>query len=608
LPVHSGMRVSRIAFSPDQRWLALGENTSTFGNIRVVVVDAVSFEEKGTLRFLPGITGSDGVMALEFFDDGKRLAIGTRRGEVLIADIEAMQVSERWQVHDKNVDDLALAEDDSIIVTSSRDGKVRWWEVASKKRLKEVTANGNRHLVPYGDDLLVTDNGLKKVALDPKVEGGTQDFSVPAKSRLIRSDPSWGILNTGNFGETTLYSEIGQPVRRFYSNRFPESIVAIKVGFGGRLFSAYGTTACEIWSLQDGLRIGDFQSRQIRTVDLDPFLPRVFIAEDNRVIAIPAEMPAQNYPVHPGRIADVSFSPSGESVLTTVLLGTRTQMHIYDLSDFLLQKSQIVDSAIAAIALEDSGSSILFDPKSKSVTRVTLKGGQSTELIANTEQADYLRLDRKRNRLWLTRKPVARSLFGVETPTFWQVVCYSLKDQKLVSNWSDKKDALLSGRSHYSDLFVGEEHVVAANENFIAYAKHEEPKEFNKISVTGHSISCLAEAGGKILAGTLGGAVLVIDLTAESVIEIGTTDGAITSMCSEDDLLWIGTASGEVLHAEVNENKLTVITSLGPFSNSVESILVTQSASLVLRVRGESSLKQVDIKDLRAQWHMVLDP
>lgn len=86
--------------------------------------------------------------------DGKRLAIGLRNGEVVVATAAGKEVT-RFRAHEKRVTAVQFI-GDATLVTGSADGKVRTWSLAEVKQSKsEVDTKGYVLKAHAAGDLLV---------------------------------------------------------------------------------------------------------------------------------------------------------------------------------------------------------------------------------------------------------------------------------------------------------------------------------------------------------------------------------------------------------------------------------------------------------------------
>ena len=110
-----------VALSPDDRVLATG----TRG--RVALYDVASGELVGEVGGLAD-TASD----LSFSHDGRWLALAGLGGHLLIIDVPAREVAFELKGHDLWINTVRFSPDDSMLASTSDDGTVRLWSLASR--------------------------------------------------------------------------------------------------------------------------------------------------------------------------------------------------------------------------------------------------------------------------------------------------------------------------------------------------------------------------------------------------------------------------------------------------------------------------------------------
>jgi serine/threonine protein kinase/WD40 repeat protein len=165
-----------LAFHPNGKLLAVGQFKAPahFGLCSAPLVDVASGTVTRTLHFWPSNlwqgskTPQDGVRALAFSADGKRLALGTRGGKVHCWDLtEESAPPVTWCAHKEVITGLAFAPDGMVLFSSSEDRSLLRWDVtAGGKKLAGFDAGGKvagLALSPRGD--VVACSGSAGVAL-----------------------------------------------------------------------------------------------------------------------------------------------------------------------------------------------------------------------------------------------------------------------------------------------------------------------------------------------------------------------------------------------------------------------------------------------------------
>jgi WD40 repeat protein len=121
-PISPDEPVSAVAFAPDGKTLAC-----TGGKEHEIwLIDVGQSREVGKLE-----GHSEVPLTLAFSPDGRRLASGTRFGEVKLWDVAARRQRAELRGHKNHVWGLAFFPDGKTLVTGSEDGTVRLWDVPS---------------------------------------------------------------------------------------------------------------------------------------------------------------------------------------------------------------------------------------------------------------------------------------------------------------------------------------------------------------------------------------------------------------------------------------------------------------------------------------------
>ncbi|MEZ6063049.1 MAG: serine/threonine-protein kinase [Planctomycetaceae bacterium] len=120
--------IYELAFSPDGRRLFSGGRSDD-----IHVWDAETGAILDTLE-----TAADGVTSLQLTSDGHRLLVGHGNGEFVVRDAAMLTLLHHREDHIGEIGDIALLQNDELLVTASRDGTVRFgradarlWEILS---------------------------------------------------------------------------------------------------------------------------------------------------------------------------------------------------------------------------------------------------------------------------------------------------------------------------------------------------------------------------------------------------------------------------------------------------------------------------------------------
>jgi WD40 repeat protein len=127
-----------LAYSPDGKWLAVGEGFSK-GKIytaKVVLLDAAAGKKVRTLT-----VHHWGVNSLAFSRDGHWLVSGNHDSKVRVLEIPTGTEVCDFDGQSKAVYSVAISSDAQTIASGSWDGTVALWDRASGKQLRQLTGN-----------------------------------------------------------------------------------------------------------------------------------------------------------------------------------------------------------------------------------------------------------------------------------------------------------------------------------------------------------------------------------------------------------------------------------------------------------------------------------
>jgi WD40 repeat protein len=113
-------RLRSVAWSPDGRWIASGDNDGV-----IILNDPDTGQPLTTLGAVQGEAN-----ALAFSPDGALLAVGTSHGVVALWELDSGLIDASWGAHQGGVLDVAFSPDGSVLITAGGDGVLRLWNVA----------------------------------------------------------------------------------------------------------------------------------------------------------------------------------------------------------------------------------------------------------------------------------------------------------------------------------------------------------------------------------------------------------------------------------------------------------------------------------------------
>lgn len=143
-----------LALSPDGKTLACGGDF--FGPL---VIDVAT--GKSTDLGLAGARNRPWVQGLAFAPDGKALAVADTNGRVRVWDVATRRELHRYNSHTSGVLQVALSPDQKHAATAAGDGFVRVWEVSTGRPIRSWTADEKRSVfavnyTPDGRHLLTS--------------------------------------------------------------------------------------------------------------------------------------------------------------------------------------------------------------------------------------------------------------------------------------------------------------------------------------------------------------------------------------------------------------------------------------------------------------------
>jgi eukaryotic-like serine/threonine-protein kinase len=615
------LTISCMAFSNDGKVIALGENTATFLQVHVRLIDAESLQTIKTLTFSPSLAHAlkkietDGVSSLSFSPDNRTLYVGSRGGEILQFDLSNHQMVTRWEVHQSRVDDMGLSDDGQTLVSISRDGTMKWWNVAERKLLKSIDSRSYRRIVKTDDGFLAAIDGLRKYSwrsdsLEPPKK------LIDINSDIVAAGP--GLIASSSSDEIDLYNSEGLPLRKLRPNPPMDNLDSVSIGYQGKYLVAQNGRSFDLWESVSGNKIATISGVEIACCKVDPLRPRIWIAGGKilDLYEIRDDACWSTLPNHKANITSVKVSGNGE-ILTTVCVG-QSNSPASQLQQFQVSPLQPIGTHDLAIDLDSAwtvnkdGSCVTHvDSESKKLVEFDLQQKTDLEWMSLGLDASNVQYAADGKSVWTTYRP-RRAESSMEKLESWRVAMTDRASSKALYEWNNQIQQLTKRYSDFPDLIVGEKYVVTATRQTIMLWNLDDSDLFSEIPITNSIISQIAFADdeSKLVVGDRKGQLFWIDLSqrldsTSKPMAIEGQSGAITALATVGDgqFILVGDLTGEIAIWRFRSNEARLIAKLGPFFNAIESIHALASGQRVaLHLRHESSVRILDIAQIFERW------
>ena len=189
-----GSGVTRLAFSPDSRFLATASDDLPSGSSLAIIWDIASGRKVSTYT---GHNQTGRIGGIAFSPDGKRIASGGSEGTLKIWDASTGEELLNLSGHTSTVTGVDFSPDGKYLVSASPDGSARIWDATTGEELQSYTSPGgpfiNARFTPDGKNVIISGAG--------SVYGyifDTQELVRLAESRLTRGltlDECWQFLH-----------------------------------------------------------------------------------------------------------------------------------------------------------------------------------------------------------------------------------------------------------------------------------------------------------------------------------------------------------------------------------------------------------------------------
>ncbi|MBY0586906.1 hypothetical protein K2X85_07005 [bacterium] len=314
--------VARVLVSAD------GESyvtTSWDGRIRV-------WTTKHRLRFeLPA--GPAAVTSIAFLPGEQRLVAGYWNGTIVLWDMEKGRVFEEFVAHEGNLAGAVNVGDGTLIVTSSLDGQIRSWSLATMgmsrfANLHTGEVYGTAYVPDNTQSISVGHDGqIKLWDRTDRLESASLELQTgPIMSVAVSPDKRLWALGLSS-GEVRIWNAIDQQIEGVLTGH-KDAVSSLKFNpMGTQLLSGSWDMKIVIWSLERQQAIGTLHGHSKEIAGLDLTL------DGRTAVSACWDMTARLWDLtamsrgflsearclsgHSGRVLSARFSPNGQSVVTT---------------------------------------------------------------------------------------------------------------------------------------------------------------------------------------------------------------------------------------------------------------------------------------------------
>jgi WD40 repeat protein len=317
-----GEILSSARFSPDGRFLVGAANTSPFFYLW-------STDSGAALR-LDSRLGR-GISKTAFSADGRRFAIAAGGHATVWSMPEPKSLWKLSGGHSEKIVDMALSHDGMLAITSSRDGRVKVWDVEREAERFTITHSGPpagllvlRPCVAISADatrVLVT--STHRMTLSDVADGRTiMAFDGPQDACAVFSPDGRQVLAARDDGRVAIYAaDDGSELSSLMGHPRPVTLISFTPR-GDRVLTVDGDVV-RVWSMPDRRVLATLRGHA------DKLTGATFSPDGSRVISLSRDRTARLWHVDSGQtigsfdfythfasqLGDASFSPSGDQLM-----------------------------------------------------------------------------------------------------------------------------------------------------------------------------------------------------------------------------------------------------------------------------------------------------
>jgi len=241
---------SSLAFSPDGRWVASGDE----GPNRTTLHDATSGRRCGSL------SGHH----IAFSKDGSRIATGSRHEEIQVVNAGTGEEISAWAGHDAAVLCVAISPDGQTIATGGMDNAIKIWDMRTGREVR--TLGGHRDGVR---SIAFSADANMLASIDGSDAGRFWDVSAARITRTVLDDQRYVIAFSTDLrlmfwsspGDNLIRTEELATGREIYTVRYDYFYNPLVVSPDGRFAAAGINDGVVAWDLDTGKHLCDLNLR-----------------------------------------------------------------------------------------------------------------------------------------------------------------------------------------------------------------------------------------------------------------------------------------------------------------------------------------------------------